>query len=480
LIAAYEAYVSAASGDDANARAAAEAAFLAECTRLGIPSLEECLAVMGGAPAPAPAPTEPAPAEQPVEQPPAEQPPAEQPAEQPPAEQPPAEAPAPGEQPVEQPPNVETPDAPVAPVLDSQKDPGAQPTEPPPEGQPAPEQPAEQPAEPAPVEPAPLPPPTTDQESQTAPPPTPEAIDAVVTEQGTVIETLPLEAPPNVEVINQTDDDRYVINIGINITIYTPYKDRDRVGRDAREVYYEELSNGRVRQIVIREDGTQVITVWNRYGEILQRVKILPDGQRIIIVYYDDTDRGDWRDPGDDLPPFVLPIPVTEYVIYSDQSDEEQLADFLDEPPLEVAARVYSIDEVKRSARIRDTVRRVEIGDITFDTGEATVERDQVGSLTTVAAAMKRLIDQNPSEVFLIEGHTDAVGSDEANLELSDRRAETIADLLVDIYGIPPENLTTQGYGEEYLKVLTEGPERANRRAAVRRITPLVASAENV
>ena len=166
-------------------------------------------------------------------------------------------------------------------------------------------------------------------------------------------------------------------------------------------------------------------------------------------------------------------------MLYSDQSDEEQLADFLDEPPLEVAARVYSVDEVKRSARIRDTVRRVEIGDITFDTGEATVERDQVGSLTTVAAAMKRLIDRNPSEVFLIEGHTDAVGSDESNLELSDRRAETIADLLVDFYDIPPENLTTQGYGEEYLKVLTEGPERANRRATVRRITPLVSSAES-
>ena len=92
---------------------------------------------------------------------------------------------------------------------------------------------------------------------------------------------------------------------------------------------------------------------------------------------------------------------------------------------------------------------------------------------------MKRLIDENPSEVFLIEGHTDAVGSNESNLELSDRRAETIADLLVDIYNIPPENLTTQGYGEEYLKVETEDAERANRRAQVRRITPLVASADN-
>jgi outer membrane protein OmpA-like peptidoglycan-associated protein len=77
--------------------------------------------------------------------------------------------------------------------------------------------------------------------------------------------------------------------------------------------------------------------------------------------------------------------------------------------------------------------------------------------------------------VFLIEGHTDAVGSDESNLELSDRRAETVARLLTDLYDVPPENLVTQGYGERYLKVETDEAERANRRATVRRITPLVA-----
>ena len=71
--------------------------------------------------------------------------------------------------------------------------------------------------------------------------------------------------------------------------------------------------------------------------------------------------------------------------------------------------------------------------------------------------------------------HIDAVGSDEHNLELSDRRAETVAQLLTDLYDIPPENLVTQGYGERYLKVETQGEERANRRATVRRITSLVA-----
>ena len=43
------------------------------------------------------------------------------------------------------------------------------------------------------------------------------------------------------------------------------------------------------------------------------------------------------------------------------------------------------------------------------------------------------------------------------------------------MFDIPSENLTTQGYGEEYLKVDTEEANRQNRRVTIRRITPLVA-----
>jgi outer membrane protein OmpA-like peptidoglycan-associated protein len=217
--------------------------------------------------------------------------------------------------------------------------------------------------------------------------------------------------------------------------------------------------------------------VWNRDGEVIRRVRVRPDGTRVVLIFDRDDDRDRWRDPGDDLPRFRLTIPVNEYVLYSEDADEDEIELFLSQPPLERAARVYSVDEVKRSARLRDTVRRVEIGDLTFDTGEATVERDQVGSLTKVANAMLDLLEQDEGEIFLIEGHTDAVGSEESNLELSDRRAETVARLLTEVYDVPPENLVTQGYGERYLKVETDEEERVNRRATMRRITPLVASA---
>jgi len=84
------------------------------------------------------------------------------------------------------------------------------------------------------------------------------------------------------------------------------------------------------------------------------------------------------------------------------------------------------------------------------------------------------VLDWQPNEVFLIEGHTDAVGSEEDNLSLSDRRAEAVATTLTQTFDVPPENLVTQGYGEQSLKVQRQEAERGNRRVSIRRITPLL------
>ena len=87
---------------------------------------------------------------------------------------------------------------------------------------------------------------------------------------------------------------------------------------------------------------------------------------------------------------------------------------------------------------------------------------------------MRDATSENPREVFLVEGHTDAVGKASMNLALSDRRAESLALALSEYFDVPPENMVVQGYGERYLKVPTVDNERANRRAAVRIITPLL------
>ncbi|WP_198174410.1 OmpA family protein [Mesorhizobium xinjiangense] len=275
----------------------------------------------------------------------------------------------------------------------------------------------------------------------------------------------------------QSFDDRVIINY--HDRTFIEHDDSPRLAWHARETYYEELPRGRYRETVVRSDGTRIVTIRNRYGDVIHRSRILPDGREIVLVYVEDDyydEVYDWRDPGMGLPPLELLIPLSQYILNAGQvNDPNVYYDFLGQPPVEELDRIYSIDEVRRSARIRDTVPRIDLDTITFEFGSASISESEIPRLEVVAEAMGRLLEENPGETFMIEGHTDAVGSDMANLALSDRRAESVAMALTNVFAIPPENLVTQGYGEEYLKIDTAGRERENRRVAIRRITPLVA-----
>lgn len=338
---------------------------------------------------------------------------------------------------------------------------------------------------PAPVDQGP--PPTDDKSAQQEI--KPEKIVPVTEEKGKRVEVAPDEnvrdrqRPQGVNVLRELGD-RVILQFN-NQTIVES-NDAPRMHRGARNVYYEDLSGGRRREIVERDNGIQIVTIRNRYGDVIQRSRITPEGREYILSYVDERNYendGDWRDPGDDLPPMRLNIPRRDYILDSeDVEDEDDYYTFLEQPPVEKVQRLYSIDEVKRSARVRDIARRVDLDTLNFEFGSASISDEEVQKLDGVANAMEKLLKKNPAETFLIEGHTDAVGTPEANLALSDRRAEAVAEALTNAFGIPPENLTTQGYGEEYLKVDTSGPNRENRRVAIRRITSLVApvaSSEN-
>ena len=77
-------------------------------------------------------------------------------------------------------------------------------------------------------------------------------------------------------------------------------------------------------------------------------------------------------------------------------------------------------------------MRRIDLDAINFEFGAWDVAPDQYPMLERIARAINRTIDRNPGEVFMIEGYTDAVGSDVDNLSLSDRRAQSVAEVLTD------------------------------------------------
>lgn len=278
----------------------------------------------------------------------------------------------------------------------------------------------------------------------------------------------------NVKVVEQIDN-RVILDAGDRI--FVRGDDRPRLRRDAEETYYDELPRGRLRETIVRPGGYEIVTVYDRYGDIVQRSRIDRDGNEYLMIYapdYDDTPRAAIVDVGYDLPPMRLTIPVNDYIIDVAEDPERDFYDFLALPPVERVERVYTIDEVRHSARLRDKVRRIDLDTIHFATGSAEVTLSQAKTLRKVATAMQKVLAKDPGETFFIEGHTDAVGSDRSNLILSDRRAESVANLLTEVYDIPAENLVTQGYGERFLKIRTQAAEQENRRVTIRRVTPLV------
>jgi outer membrane protein OmpA-like peptidoglycan-associated protein len=243
------------------------------------------------------------------------------------------------------------------------------------------------------------------------------------------------------------------------------------------EVRVERLRGGRTRETVTRDNGVQIITIRDEGGYVLYRSRIMPDGREYVLIDNRDPDRDRRRRDWDrELPPLRVDIPRERYIVPARRADYDVIYETFIAPPVEEVEQAYSLREVRESERLRDKVRRVDLDTITFETGSATVRQSQVPLLEDLARASIALIEQDPSTVLLVEGHTDAVGSDISNLALSDRRAETVARILAEIYGVPPENMVVQGYGEDYLKVDTEGPSEENRRVTLRNITQLLSA----
>lgn len=130
--------------------------------------------------------------------------------------------------------------------------------------------------------------------------------------------------------------------------------------------------------------------------------------------------------------------------------------------------------EFKRRPELRRMAPSIDIQSINFAFGSADIPRSEYRKVEEIGTALERILRRRPGSVFLIEGHTDAVGSDQSNLALSEERAASLKRLLVRQFRISPRALETVGYGERYLLVNTQAEEWRNRRVTLRRIDEFV------
>ncbi|MCL4768342.1 MAG: OmpA family protein [Hyphomicrobiaceae bacterium] len=261
------------------------------------------------------------------------------------------------------------------------------------------------------------------------------------------------------------------------------HDESERFRRRFKETQVDRRRDGSTQTTFIRPDGAHIVSVVDSRGRLLHRYRRHRDGRIVVLI-----DNRRYHRPGFveglilgaflDLRPPVIRIPREKYIVEYDDASYDDVYEALSAPPVDALDRGYSLDEIRYNRYLRERMRRIDLDSINFEFGAWEVSSDQYPKLERIARAINRLLERNPDEIVMIEGYTDAVGAEDDNQLLSDRRAESVAMILSDEFGVPPENLITQGYGEQFLKIETEAPERANRRVAVRRITPLLSRSE--
>lgn len=98
-----------------------------------------------------------------------------------------------------------------------------------------------------------------------------------------------------------------------------------------------------------------------------------------------------------------------------------------------------------RVVRNGDQIQLVMPGNITFDVNQSSIRPSFTATLESVALVLK----EYDKTIIQIEGHTDSSGSDSYNQLLSERRASSVRDFLLN-QGIEPKRTRAVGYGERY------------------------------
>jgi outer membrane protein OmpA-like peptidoglycan-associated protein len=158
-----------------------------------------------------------------------------------------------------------------------------------------------------------------------------------------------------------------------------------------------------------------------------------------------------------------LSVVAQDYDIKSFQSHTPSSAELIEslkssEPPSGIKFRSVRPVQATRPKAVALAVQ--------FEFGSAQLTPDAKAVLNNLGQALRS--PDLSANAFLIEGHTDSVGSEESNQRLSEARAATVKSYLISSFGIPPSRLDAVGRGE------TQPLDKANPEAGVNRRVQIV------
>ena len=126
--------------------------------------------------------------------------------------------------------------------------------------------------------------------------------------------------------------------------------------------------------------------------------------------------------------------------------------------------RSLSVDERQEMAEIAATKPKIDL-EIRFDYNSAEISKSSELAVDELGKALS-----DPSlkgSTFMVAGHTDGVGGEAYNQDLSERRADTIKKVLTEEFGINGSDLVTVGYGKTKPKDPSAPLDPINRRVQV-------------
>ena len=126
--------------------------------------------------------------------------------------------------------------------------------------------------------------------------------------------------------------------------------------------------------------------------------------------------------------------------------------------------RAQLLAQLNSILQTRDSARGliVNMSDVLFDTGSHVLKpgaREKLAKISGILLA-------HPGLTLQIEGHTDSVGSDEYNQQLSERRADSVRDFLAE-QGVPVSSITARGFGKTQPVASNDTPEGRQRNRRV-------------
>jgi outer membrane protein OmpA-like peptidoglycan-associated protein len=110
-------------------------------------------------------------------------------------------------------------------------------------------------------------------------------------------------------------------------------------------------------------------------------------------------------------------------------------------------ARAQALEQELANMKAKKTDRGMvlTLGDVLFDTGKSTLKAGAYSTIERLATVLK----EDSNRKVTIEGHTDSVGSDELNQQLSEARANAVRTALVE-RGVSDSQITALGKGESF------------------------------